>query len=388
MTTPEAASPLPLEGAEARGSKPTCVGLDGPRNGRVWRPCGLQGTPTARQSRFRGVGMVMSQVPMHDALTDVEGLAVGHFTHPARATGCSVVLCPAGAVAGIDVRGGAPGTRETDLLAPENLVERVHAVLLSGGSAFGLDAAGGVMRWLEERGHGYAVGAARVPIVPAAVLFDLWHGDLRVRPDAAAGYAACEAASSAKPAQGNVGAGAGATVGKLFGIERAMKGGIGTASIRVGAITVAALVAVNAIGDVIDPADGSLLAGARTGPDSRHLLHTTAALQRGELPARLQAGSATTIGIIATDAQLDKAQCCKLAGMAHDGLARCINPAHTPHDGDTLFALATGNRGQAADLVLIGALAAEVTARAVVSAIHHAAGLPGLPAARDLGALL
>jgi L-aminopeptidase/D-esterase-like protein len=165
----------------------------------------------------------------HDAVTDVAGLTVGHFTHPARATGCSVVLCPAGAVAGVDVRGGAPGTRETDLLAPENLIDRVHAVLLSGGSAFGLDAAGGVMRWLEERGHGYAVGAARVPIVPAAVLFDLWHGDLRIRPDAAAGYAACEAASSAKPAQGNVGAGAGATVGKLFGIERGMKGGIGSA---------------------------------------------------------------------------------------------------------------------------------------------------------------
>jgi L-aminopeptidase/D-esterase-like protein len=177
-------------------------------------------------------------------------------------------------------------------------------------------------------------------------------------------------------------------VGKLFGIERGMKGGIGSASIRVGAVTVAALVAVNAIGDVIDPADGSVLAGARTSPDSRHLLHTAAALLRGELPARLQAGSATTIGVIATDAQLDKAQCRKLAGMAHDGLARCINPAHTPHDGDTLFALATGGSGQAGNLMLIGALAAEVTARAVISAIHHATGLPGLPAARDLGGLL
>ena len=322
---------------------------------------------------------------VHDALTDVAGLSVGHYTHPGRATGCSVVLCPDGAVAGVDVRGGAPGTRETDLLAPENLVDRVHAVLLSGGSAFGLDAAGGVMRWLEEHGHGFAVGSVRVPIVPAAVLFDLWHGDLSIRPDAAAGYAACAAASAASPAQGNVGAGAGATVGKLFGIERAMKGGIGSASIRVGNITVAALVAVNATGDVIDPADGSVLAGARTSAGSHHLLHSAAALIRGELPQRLQAGMATTIGVIATDAVLDKAQCRKLAGMAHDGLARCINPAHTPVDGDTLFALATGASGQPGNLTLIGALAAEATARAVVSAIHHATGLPGLPAARDLG---
>ena len=321
-----------------------------------------------------------------DAITDVAGLAVGHFTHPLRATGCSVVLCPAGAVAGVDVRGGAPGTRETDLLRPENLVDRVHAVLLSGGSAFGLDAAGGVMRWLELHGHGFAIGSARVPIVPAAVLFDLWRGDLSIRPDAAAGYAACEAASMAKPAQGNVGAGAGATVGKLFGIERAMQGGIGSASIRVAGITVAALVAVNATGDVIDTNSGEVLAGARTGADSRHLVHCAAALARGEVPTRLQAGMATTIGVIATDARLDKAQCHKLAGMAHDGLARCINPVHTPYDGDTLFALATGT--VPGNLTLIGALAAEVTARAVASAVFHATGLPGLPAARDLGALL
>ena len=322
---------------------------------------------------------------LHDAITDVAGLTVGHFTHPARATGCTVLLCPQGAVAGVDVRGGAPGTRETDLLQPENLVDRVHAVLLTGGSAFGLDAAGGVMRWLEQEGHGLPVGAVRVPIVPAAVLFDLWHGDLSIRPDAAAGHAACVAAHAGKPVQGNVGAGAGATVGKLFGIERAMRGGIGTASIRVGAITVAALVAVNATGDVLDPADGTLLAGARTKADSRHLLNTAAALARGELPQRLTPGMATTIGVVATDAQLDKAQCRKLASMAHDGLARCINPIHTPFDGDTLFALATGSSGLRADLTLIGTLAAEVTTRAVISAIHHATGLPGLPAARDIG---
>ena len=325
---------------------------------------------------------------LHDALTDVAGLAVGHFTHPARATGCSVVLCPEGAVAGVDVRGGAPGTRETDLLAPENLVDRVHAVLLSGGSAFGLAAADGVMRWLEERGHGFAVGKARVPIVPAAVLFDLWHGDLSIRPDAAAGYAACEAASNARPAQGNVGAGAGAAVGKLFGIERAMRGGIGSASIRVGGVTVAALVAVNATGDVIDPSNGETIAGSRTHAGSRQFVHAAAALARGEVPGRLQAGMATTLGVIATDAVLNKAQCRKLASMAHDGLARCIDPIHTPFDGDTLFALATGASGQPGSVALIGTLAAQVTARAVINAIHHAIGLPGLPAARDLGSVL
>ena len=207
-----------------------------------------------------------------DTLTDVAGLSVGHFTHPQRATGCTVILCPQGAVAGVDVRGGAPGTRETDLLRPENTVDRVHALLLSGGSAFGLDAAGGVMRWLEEHGHGFAVGAVRVPIVPAAVIFDLWHGDTQVRPDAAAGHAACAAASTEAPAQGSVGAGAGATVGKLFGIERAKAGGIGAASVRVAGVTVAALVVVNATGDVIDPETGQPIAGARRSAGSRQLV--------------------------------------------------------------------------------------------------------------------
>jgi L-aminopeptidase/D-esterase-like protein len=319
---------------------------------------------------------------LNDALTDVAGLAVGHFTHPERATGCSVVLCPQGAVCGVDVRGGAPGTRETDLLRPENIVDRVHALLLTGGSAFGLDAAAGVMRWLEEQGHGYPVGPARVPIVPAAVLFDLWHGDTRIRPDAAAGYAACAAASAAKPAQGSVGAGAGASVGKLWGIERAMKGGIGSASLRVAGITVAALVAVNATGDVLDE-DHEVIAGARKSASSGALQHSLQALLRGELPERLQAGTATTIGVIATDAALDKAQCAKLASMAHDGLARAIVPAHTPYDGDTLFALATGASARSVNLALLGALAAEVAARAVISAVRHATALPGLPAVRD-----
>lgn len=320
------------------------------------------------------------------AITDIDGLRVGHFTHTRRPTGCTVLLCEAGAVAGVDVRGAAPGTRETDLLDPCNAIEAVHALLLTGGSAFGLAAADGVMRWLEERGHGVAVGPAVVPIVPAAVLFDLWVGDARIRPDSAAGYAACEAATSAAPEQGSVGAGAGATVGKLFGIARAMKGGIGTASIRVGAVTVAALVAVNAIGDVVDPDNGRVIAGARS-DDGRTPLDSLAAICDGQLPEAMLTGMATTIGIIATDARLTKAQANKLASMAHDGLARSINPVHTLADGDTLFALATGGSGKPGHLTVLGALAAEVTARAVQNAVRAAQGLadPPLPCARDLG---
>jgi L-aminopeptidase/D-esterase-like protein len=318
------------------------------------------------------------------SLTDVVGLLVGHHTEAGRATGCTVVLCPQGATCGVDVRGAAPGTRETDLLRPDNLVEQVHAVLLAGGSAFGLDAAGGVMRWLEAHGHGYPVGPARVPIVPAAVLFDLWVGDAHIRPGADSGFAACQAALASMPAQGSVGAGAGATVGKLFGIDRAMKGGIGTASLRVGAVTVAALVAVNAIGDVVDPLSGRIVAGARTA-DGRALLGSVAALLRGELPAGALAGMATTIGVVATDAALTKAQANKLATMAHDGLAHSIRPVHTMTDGDALFALATGGSGKAGDMTVLGAMAAEVTARAVLNAVRAATGLAGLPAAREMG---
>ncbi len=329
------------------------------------------------------------------SITDIAGLAVGHATESGRPTGCSVVLCEVGATCGVDVRGAAPGTRETDLLRPDNLVEQVHAVLLAGGSAFGLDAAAGVMRWLEERGCGYAVGPAvgagptaapvRVPIVPAAVLFDLWLGDPHIRPGADSGYAACVAARADPPEQGNVGAGAGATVGKLFGIERAMKGGIGTASLRIGAVTVGALVAVNAIGDVVDPTTGRVLAGARTA-DGLSPLDSVAAILRGELPARALAGMATTIGVVATDAALTKAQANKLATMAHDGLARCIRPVHTMTDGDTLFALATGGSGRSGEMTVLGVMAAEVTALAVLNALRAATGLraPALPAARDL----
>lgn len=307
----------------------------------------------------------MSSPEIHPGhLTDVAGLSVGHFTDARRPTGCTVVLCPQGVTCGVDVRGGAPGTRETDLLKSENSVQQVHAVLLTGGSAFGLDAAGGVMRWLDERGHGLTVGPARVPIVPAAVLFDLWVGDPTIRPDAAAGYAACEAATVAPAAQGSVGAGAGARVGKLNGIEHAAKGGIGSASLTVGGITVAALVAVNAIGDVVDE-QGRCLAG----------IGSTRALLDGSGPGRWRQammGSATTIGVIATDALLTKTQANKLASLAHHGLSRAIDPL-TINDGDTLFALATGGAGRGADLSAVGTMAAEVVARAIRNAVRAAA---------------
>ncbi len=323
------------------------------------------------------------------AITDVAGVRIGHFTDARRPTGCTVVLTTEGAVGGVDVRGAAPGTRETDLLDPSNLVERVHAILLSGGSAFGLDAATGVVRWLEEHGFGYLAGPARVPIVPAAVLFDLSVGDPTVRPDAAAGYQACEAAGAGPPAEGSFGAGAGATVGKLFGMARAMKGGVGTASVRVGRVTVGAIVAVNAVGDVIDPSTGAVVAGART-EDGRRGPGAAEAILRGELPPELQAGMATTIGVVATDAVITKAQARKLAQMAHDGLARTIEPVHTMWDGDTMFAVGTGRSGLAGNMMTLGVLAARVTASAVLRAVLAAKGiggpgLPSVPSASELG---
>ena len=329
------------------------------------------------------------------ALTRVAGIEVGHFTDPRRPTGCTVVIAREGAVCGVDVRGAAPGTRETDLLEPENLVQQVHAVLLSGGSAFGLDAACGVMRWLEERGIGLDVGVARVPIVPAAVLFDLPIGDARIRPDFDAGYRACAAASRSRPAEGNHGAGAGAVVGKMFGMERAMKGGIGTASVTLDGVTVGALIACNALGDVIDPDSGRVVAGARTSASGRALLNSRRALLRGARPDLPRIGTNTTIGVIATDAAITKTQAKRLAQLAHDGLARAINPVHTPFDGDTLFALGTGaagkDFGKGFDMTLLGVMAAEATARAVVRAVLAARGIRvgalRLPAAVDLGAV-
>lgn len=315
------------------------------------------------------------------------GIEVGHFTDARRPTGCSVVIARDGAVGGVDVRGAAPGTRETDLLHPSNLVDRVHAVLLAGGSAWGLDSAAGVMRWLEEQQIGLDVGFGRVPIVPAAVLFDLPVGDPSIRPDAQAGYQACLAAGSQAPAEGNVGAGAGALVGKVFGLARAMRGGIGSASVTLDGITVGALIACNALGDVIDPETGQVIAGARTA-DGRSLLNIRQAILAGDRPTPLLAGTNTTIGVVATDAILTKAQAHRLAQVAHDGLARSINPVHTLSDGDALFTLGTGQAGKTAGMMVLGTLAAEVTARAVVRAIRSArsasSGSLHWPAACDL----
>jgi len=285
------------------------------------------------------------------------------------------------------VRGAAPGTRETDMLSPTNLVERVHAVLLAGGSAWGLDAAAGVMRWLEEQEIGLSVGPGRIPIVPAAVLFDLYLGDTKIRPDAQAGYAAAAAASKQRPEEGNVGAGAGAVIGKIFGADRAMKGGIGTASVTANGITMGALIACNALGDVVDPDTQQIIAGART-DDGHAFLDSRRALLAGKPPKRLVAGSNTTIGVIATDAVLTKSQANRLATVGHDGFARSINPAHTLLDGDALFALGTGLSGQSAEMMMLATMAAEVvaiaTARAARAARAVTVGEMHLPAANDM----
>lgn len=328
-------------------------------------------------------GEPAAAVPPAGSLTDVAGLRIGHFTERRRPTGCTVILAEAGAVCGVDVRGGAPGTRETDLLDPVNSVQAVHAVVLSGGSAFGLEAASGVVRYLEEKGIGFAVGEARVPIVPAAILFDLGIGDWRIRPDAAAGYQAARAASTERPAEGSVGVGAGATVGKLLGFGGAMKGGVGTAAIhRPDGVVVAALVAVNALGDVHDPFTARLLAGARD--STGRLGGAMASLLAGATPGRPLAGQNTTIGVVGTNVALTKAEATKVAQMAQDGLARAIRPAHTPWDGDTLFALSTGRVKLEDPALLVGSLAAEVVASAIVRAVRLATGLPGIPAAGDL----
>jgi len=326
----------------------------------------------------------------NSTLTAISGLQVGHAEHPGRPTGCTVVLCPQGAVAGIDVRGAAPGTRETDALQPGHMVPHVHAIVLSGGSAYGLDAAGGVMRWLEQHGHGLRVGPARVPIVPAAVIFDLGVGDASLRPDAETGWAACEHASAQPLPCGNVGAGAGATVGKVFGPELAMKGGLGSALVTVGPWQVGALVVCNALGDVVDPVTGAIVAGARSSPLAKTVLNTTQALLRGDRPHGLLAGTHTTIGVVACNAKLDKAQAQRLAVAGHDGLARTIRPVHTPMDGDTLFGLATGTCAQEPDLMLLSTMAAEAVAQATLQAVRSAQGLRWgerwWPAACDLQA--
>jgi L-aminopeptidase/D-esterase-like protein len=321
-------------------------------------------------------------------LTAVAGLKVGHFTLSERPTGCTVVLAETGAVAGVDVRGAAPGTRETDLLNPVNLVDRVQAIVLAGGSAFGLDAASGVVRYLDERKLGFPTPYGPIPIVPAAILFDLGvGGNPAIRPGADCGYRAAMAATDGPVQEGSVGAGAGATVGKIKGAGFAMKSGIGSAAISVGdGVTVAALVAVNAFGDVIDPSTGRVVAGVRTADgkglaDARKLVRAGATLPGG-------VGQNTTIGVVATNVQLTKTQATRIAQMAHDGLARSISPVHTPFDGDTLFVLSTGTSKQPADVTTIGALAAEAVADAVLRAVGKATGLAGFPSVRDLAGKL
>lgn len=318
-----------------------------------------------------------------NGLTDVSGIKVGHFTHSERPTGCTVILTEGGAVAGVDVRGSAPGTIETDVLNPINLVQEVHAVFLSGGSAFGLDVATGIRKYLREKNIGFKTTAARVPIVSGAILYDLHIGERSdIWPTAESGYRAAAAASGGIVAEGNVGAGAGATIGKLGGVGP-MKGGIGTASIVLpGGVVVAALVAVNAVGDVIDPATGKVVAGARSA-DGPGLADARTLVRSGRV-WRPAPGQHTTIGVVATNVRLTKVEAAKMAQMAHDGLARAVSPAHTHGDGDTMFALATGQHGATADLSVIGALGAEVMADAIVRAALQARGIPGYPAARDL----
>lgn len=318
------------------------------------------------------------------SLADLSGIHVGHYTDTRRPTGCTVVLYPEGAVGGVAVVGAAPGTRETDLLNPASTVNEVHAIVLSGGSAFGLDSATGVMCWLHEHGFGLEVGPVRVPIVPAAVLFDLLVDDFAqpagsgITPDAEAGYLACENAMNhpeAGQAQGNIGAGTGATVGKLNGPSCAMRGGLGWSAVNVNGVTVAAIVACNAVGDVIDPHSDTILAGARSAPDSLNRINAVEAELNGLNTNGLHAGSNTTIGVIITDASLTKAQAQRLAQVGHDGLARTIRPVHTAMDGDTLFALATGKHPGPVDAMQLATAASEVTAKAITNAIQHAQSL-------------
>ena len=309
------------------------------------------------------------------------GVMLGNAQDLNAATGCTVIICPEGAVAGVDVRGGAPGTRETDLLKPENYIEKIHAVLLAGGSAYGLDAAAGVMQYLEKAGIGFDAGVARVPIVAGAVLFDLPCGDAGVRPDKAMGYAACIAAARGDFSTGSAGAGTGATVGKVFGMEYAMKGGLGTYCVKMGNLILGAVVAVNCLGDVVNPENGSILAGARRKDTGEFLNSEQGLLRKAETAANSFAGN-TTIGVVLTNAGLTKAQATKVASMAHDGFARTMRPSHTMLDGDTIFTLSTGT--VRADISAVGALATDVMAKAVLCAVKDARSLAGYAGIRDI----
>lgn len=320
---------------------------------------------------------------MNGTLTDIKGIRVGQVTDLEGATGCTVILCPPGTVGGVDVRGGAPGTRETDLLDPMNHIEQINAVFLAGGSAYGLAVADGIMRYLEERGEGYKASSGYiVPIVAGAILFDLPIGNPSRRPTAQMGYEACQAATSEAVAQGTVGAGTGARCGGFLGNEFATKGGVGSVSIDLGdGLIVAAIVAVNSVGDVIDE-KGNIIAGLRTPPDGNTFMGTLNALKSVARQTEVRPNRENTvIAAIATNARLSKAHTNKVAQMAHDGIARAVNPAHTMFDGDTVFALATGEIE--ANPTVIGAYAAEALAQAIRHAIYHATSLGGVRAWND-----
>jgi len=322
----------------------------------------------------------MSRTP---CLTDIEGIVVGHYTLRKRPTGCTVITGRQPFVAGVDVRGGAPGTRETELLRPENSVDRIDAIFLSGGSAFGLETGVGVSRYLDEHGRGFDAGVARVPIVCGAILFDLWLGDPAVRPDARAGYEAIRAASRGPVPEGSVGAGAGATVGKMMGRERAMRGGLGSWSLkRPDGLKVGALAVVNAVGNVVDPKTGRTVAGAR-GRDGNGFVDAVAEVRNGFRPGSPFHDN-TVLGVVATNAGLTKAQCAKVSQMAHDALARCIYPSHTPWDGDTVFTISTGTLTlKEADAGIVGVLAAEALATAIIRGVLKAKSWESYPAACD-----
>lgn len=313
--------------------------------------------------------------------TDIDGIKVGHAQNMEAATGCTVVICEEGATGGVDVRGGSPGTRETDLLDPQNLVDKIHAVVLSGGSAFGLDAASGVMKYLEEKDIGFDVQVTKVPIVCSAVLFDLVIGDYRVRPDLKMGYEACLNATNRECPNGNIGAGTGATVGKFLGPERAMKGGLGSYAVEIGDLKVGAIVAVNALGDIINPQTDEILAGLLDGKGEK-LIGTENEMEKVYDEKRNIFSGNTTIGVVATNGKFTKAQMNKLASMSHNGYARAMRPAHSIFDGDTIFTMATGK--VEADLSVVGLLAARVMERAIVNAIKSAESLHGFNAHKDI----
>lgn len=317
-----------------------------------------------------------------DAITDVPGIKVGHVTDRRGATGCTVILCPGAKAAAVDARGGAPGTRETDVLRLENLVRTCHAVVLTGGSAFGLAAADGVMQWCADEGIGFETAARKVPIVSAAVLYDLGVGDAGAHPTAADGYRAASKATAGKVAQGSVGAGTGATVAKLLGAERALKGGIGTASVvGPGGLVVGALVATNAVGSLFDPETGECIAGPR-GEDGGFVPLPEAFEQRTvQMEALMQN---TTLICVATNAALEPHQLQRVAAQAHDGFARVVSPAHTQGDGDIAFALSMGTKeAKPYELTTVGAMASEAVARALVRSVRMATGLKGVPSAAE-----